>query len=48
MIADRSGHAVPVDQPEIVVDAIRVVVETARGRDVALCASEKGTGRRPE
>ena len=48
MIADRSGHVVPVDQPEIVVDAIRTVVETARGRDVPLCASEKGTGRRPE
>ena len=47
MIADRSGHVVPVDQPEIVVDAIRTVVETARGRDVPLCGGEKGTGRRP-
>jgi len=47
VIADRSGHVVPVDQPEIVVDAIRTVVETARGRDVPLCGGEKGTGRRP-
>jgi pimeloyl-ACP methyl ester carboxylesterase len=31
VIADRSGHVVPVDQPEIVVEAIRAVVETARG-----------------
>ena len=37
MIARQSGHVVAVDQPEIVVDAIRAVVETARGRDVELC-----------
>ena len=30
--ARQSGHAVAVDQPEIVVDAIRLVVEAARGR----------------
>jgi pimeloyl-ACP methyl ester carboxylesterase len=39
MIAQRSGHVVPVDQPEIVVDAIRTVVETARGHDVPLCGA---------
>jgi pimeloyl-ACP methyl ester carboxylesterase len=38
MIAERSGHVVPIDQPEVVVDAIRAVVETARGHDVPLCA----------
>ena len=32
-------HAVSVDQPEVVVDAIRTVVEAARGHDVALCAT---------
>ena len=32
MIARQSGHVVMVDQPDIVVDAIRTVVETARGR----------------
>jgi pimeloyl-ACP methyl ester carboxylesterase len=38
MIAQQSGHVVSVDQPEVVVDAIRTVVETARGHDVPLCA----------
>ena len=33
-VAPQSGHVVSVDQPEIVVDAIRSVVETARGRHV--------------
>jgi len=37
IIAEQSGHVVPVDQPEVVVDAIRRVVETARGHDVPLC-----------
>ena len=37
IIAQQSGHVVAVDQPEIVVDAIRIVVETARGHDVPLC-----------
>ena len=31
MTAPESGHVVSVDQPEVVVDAIRTVVETARG-----------------
>jgi pimeloyl-ACP methyl ester carboxylesterase len=39
MIARQSGHVVPVDQPEIIVDAIRTVVETTRGHDVSLCAT---------
>jgi len=39
MVARQSGHVVPVDQPEIVVDAIRAVVETTRGHDVPLCAT---------
>jgi pimeloyl-ACP methyl ester carboxylesterase len=38
MIAEQSGHVVPIDQPELIVDAIRIVVETARGHDVPLCA----------
>jgi len=39
MIAEQSGHVVPIDQPEVIVDAIRIVVETARGHDVPLCAA---------
>jgi len=39
IVAQRSGHVVAVDEPDVVVDAIRSVVETARGHDVALCAS---------
>jgi pimeloyl-ACP methyl ester carboxylesterase len=37
--AQQSGHVVAIDQPGIVVDAIRTVVETARGQDVPLCAT---------
>jgi pimeloyl-ACP methyl ester carboxylesterase len=39
MIAQQSGHVVSVDQPDVVVAAIRTVVETARGHDVPLCAA---------
>ena len=39
VIAHQSGHVVPVDQPEVVVDAIRTVVDSARGHDVPLCAT---------
>jgi hypothetical protein len=39
MIAQASGHVVQADQPGVVVDAIRTVVETARGHDVPLCAT---------
>ena len=44
VVAQRSGHAVPIDQPEVVVDAIRTVVETARGHDVPLCATPAASG----
>jgi pimeloyl-ACP methyl ester carboxylesterase len=36
-VAQESGHVVSVDQPEVVVDAIRRIVEAARGHDVPLC-----------
>ncbi|HKW00772.1 MAG TPA: alpha/beta hydrolase [Vicinamibacterales bacterium] len=39
IIAEQSGHLVAVDQPGVVVDAIRTVVETARGHEVPLCAT---------
>ena len=39
VVAQDSGHVVSVDQPRVVVDAIRTVVETVRGHDVPLCAS---------
>ena len=45
MIAQRSGHVVSVDQPDVVVDAIRTVVETARGHDVPLCATRANVER---
>jgi pimeloyl-ACP methyl ester carboxylesterase len=37
--AQQSGHVVAIDQPEIVVDAIRTVVAIARGQHVPLCAT---------
>ena len=38
VIAEQSGHAIVVGQPEAVVDAVRATVEKARGRrDLALC-----------
>jgi pimeloyl-ACP methyl ester carboxylesterase len=45
MIAQESGHVVAVDQPEVVVDAIRTVVEIARGHDVPLCATRANVER---
>ncbi len=43
MIARQSGHVVSVDQPEVVVEAIRAIVDTARGRNaVSLCARNGG------
>jgi pimeloyl-ACP methyl ester carboxylesterase len=36
IIAEQSGHVVAIDQPAAVVDAIRIVVETARGHDAPL------------
>jgi pimeloyl-ACP methyl ester carboxylesterase len=46
MIAQESGHLVSIDQPEVVVNAIRSVVETARGHAVPLCAAPAGVERR--
>ena len=39
IIAERSGHLVMVQQPQAVVDAVRGVVDTARGKNVALCGA---------
>jgi pimeloyl-ACP methyl ester carboxylesterase len=47
LIAQRSGHVVSVDQPEVVVDAIRGAVETARGHDVPFCATPPNVNRDP-
>jgi pimeloyl-ACP methyl ester carboxylesterase len=39
IIADQSGHVVPLEQPRVVVEAVRAIVDTARGRnDGPLCA----------
>src|SRR3989454_600557 len=44
MVAEQSGHVVAIDQPQVVVDAIRAIVNIARGRnDVPLCGSRSGT-----
>jgi pimeloyl-ACP methyl ester carboxylesterase len=38
VIAEHSGHAIALDHPQVVVDAIRATVDVVRGRsDVALC-----------
>jgi pimeloyl-ACP methyl ester carboxylesterase len=42
--AQQSGHVVAIDQPQIIMDAIRTVVETARGHDVPLCATPAASG----
>jgi pimeloyl-ACP methyl ester carboxylesterase len=49
VIAQQSGHVVQVDQPEVVVDAIRTVVEIARGHDIHPCSTSaaKGNGDPP-
>jgi len=39
IVASHSGHVVFIDQPQVVTDAIRAVVETARGHNVPLCGS---------
>jgi pimeloyl-ACP methyl ester carboxylesterase len=43
--AQQSGHIIPIDQPAVVVEAIRTVVEIARGHDVPLCATLAADGR---
>ena len=42
--AQQSGHVIPIDQPAVVVGAIRTVVEIARGHDVPLCATLAANG----
>jgi pimeloyl-ACP methyl ester carboxylesterase len=43
VVAERSGHVVAVDQPQIVVEAIRAVVDAARGgNDGGPCAGRFG------
>jgi pimeloyl-ACP methyl ester carboxylesterase len=43
IVAEQSGHAVEVGQPEVIVDAIRATVDAARGRnDIPLCGSRVG------
>lgn len=44
IIAHNSGHVVSIDQPKVVADAIRVVVETARGHEVPLCGTQTPGG----
>jgi len=44
--AQQSGHAVALDEPDVVVDAIRAVVETARGHDVPCAALQLQNGDR--
>jgi len=46
MIARQSGHVVQMDEPDVVVDAIRRVVETARGHDIPLCGTPAANGER--
>jgi pimeloyl-ACP methyl ester carboxylesterase len=42
--AQQSGHVVATDQPAVIVDAIRTVVEAARGHHVPLCATPGASG----
>jgi pimeloyl-ACP methyl ester carboxylesterase len=42
--AQQSGHVVAIDQPQVVVDAVRTVVEIVRGQDVPLCARLAASG----
>jgi pimeloyl-ACP methyl ester carboxylesterase len=42
IVAAQSGHVVAIEQPQVVVDAIRAIVETARGRNVPLCGPTVG------
>jgi pimeloyl-ACP methyl ester carboxylesterase len=39
--AEQSGHVIAIDQPQVVVEAIRTVVHIARGREVPLCATRQ-------
>ena len=43
--AQQSGHVVAIDQPKVVVDAIRTVVDIARGQKASPCATLAANGR---
>jgi hypothetical protein len=38
IVAEESGHMVHIDQPPIVVHAVRAVVDAAKGNGVPVCA----------
>jgi pimeloyl-ACP methyl ester carboxylesterase len=40
IIAEQSGHLVQIDQPQIVVNAVRTVIDATRGGSVPDCGSE--------
>ena len=42
--AQQSGHVIPIEQPKVVVDAIRSVVEIARGLKAAPCTTLAANG----
>src|SRR4029078_5781423 len=44
--AQQSGHAVARDEPDVVLDAIRAVVKSARGHDVPFAALQLQNGDR--
>lgn len=45
IVAERSGHVVPLDQPEIIISAIRAIVDSTRARnDVLPCDSVRTDG----
>ncbi len=49
IIAEESGHVVAVDQPQVVVDAVRAVVDTAKGlHHGALCGTAADVSLRKE
>lgn len=41
VIAEQSGHAIALSQPQAVVDAIRAIVDVAKGRNDLLCAGNR-------
>ena len=40
IIAEQSGHLVQIDQPQIVVNAVRAVIDGTRGGNVPVCGSD--------
>ncbi|HEX2442871.1 MAG TPA: hypothetical protein VHJ77_02920 [Vicinamibacterales bacterium] len=40
IIAEQSGHLVQIDQPQIVVNAVRAVIDETRGGKVPVCGSD--------